>query len=171
MICSKKRNNFSNWKKLLQSLLTFKKTTNKKPKSDAKDVGRLNKAIFTDTFLMCKTKLGAQWEKPTRKYAQNDQHFFQHTARTLSTLWIISNQRNVGYGVWTNASPCYKAKSTSREYLESLLCNLTNWGIQIKELGWGPRVVANILGYRIIPDNTFEERFRMPQSMTLGGYL
>lgn len=158
-----KRNNFSNWKKLLQSLLTFKKTTNKKPKSDAKDVGRLNKAIFTDTFFMCKTKLGAHWEKPTRKYAQNDQHFFQHTSRTLSTLWIISNQRNVGYGVWTNASPCYK-------YIESLLCNLTNWGIQVKELGWGPRVI-DILEYRIIPDNIFEERFRMPQSIILGGYL
>lgn len=122
-------NNFGNWKKLLQSLPTFKISTNKRTKSDAKDVGTLNKAIYTDTFLMCETKLGAQWEKPTRKYAQNDQHFFQHTSRTLSTLWIISNKRNVCYGIWTNANPCYKAKNTSREYPESLLCSVTKWGI------------------------------------------
>lgn len=128
----KEINNSSNWKKLLQSLLTFKKTANKKTKSDAKDVGRLNKAIFTDTFLMCETKLRAGWEKPMRKYAQNDQHLFQHTSRTLSTLWIISNQRNVCYGIWTNASPCYKAKNTSRDYLESLLCNVTTEVFKLK---------------------------------------
>lgn len=137
---------FTNRKKLLQDLLTFKITTHKKTKSNAKDAGRLNKAIFTDTFLMCETKLGAQWEKPTRKYAQNDQHCFQHTSGTLSTGGMISNQRNVCYGAWTNASPCYKAKNTYGEYLEFLLCNLTNRGVQIKELRWEPRVVANVLG-------------------------
>lgn len=57
-------------------------------------------------------------------------------------------------------APYYKAKNSSREYTESLLCNLTNWGIQIKELRWEPRVAADIVGYRIIPGNTFEERFR-----------
>lgn len=95
---------------MLQSSLTFKKTANKKPKSDAKDVRGLNKAIFIDTFLMCETKLGAPWEKPTRKYA-NDQHFFQHTSRTLSTVCTISDQRNVGCGVWANASPCSEART------------------------------------------------------------
>lgn len=105
-------NDFSGTERNCYKVYWLKITTNKKTKSDAKDIGRLNKAIFTDTFLMCEIKLGAQWEKPTRKYAQNDQHFFQHTSRTLSTLWIISNQRNVCYGIWTNASPCYKAKNT-----------------------------------------------------------
>ena len=45
---------------MVPSLPTFKISTNKRTKSDAKDVGTLNKAIFTDTFLMCETKLGAQ---------------------------------------------------------------------------------------------------------------
>lgn len=52
---------------MLQSLLT---TANKMTKSDAQDAGRLNKIIFTDTFLICETKPGAHWKKLTRKFAE-----------------------------------------------------------------------------------------------------
>lgn len=52
---------------MFQSLLM---TANQKTNSDAEDTGRLNKTLFTDTFLICETKPGAHWKKLTRKFAE-----------------------------------------------------------------------------------------------------
>lgn len=112
---------------------------------------------------MCETKLGLS----ERTQLENTHRITNTSFNTLLGLFQhygLSQTRGMSATV---SGPMPVLVIKQRTLQENILspCFAVSQTEVFKLKSWEPRVVGNILGYRIIPDNTSEERFRMSHSI------